>query len=176
MPPRPEDQPPDGGLLDAVRDSVLQLVARLPRLPSSLRVAAGDVTVEAEWDAGAAASANGASAANGAAGVVDPADPAEPAATGGAEGADDLAYVRSPTVGSFFRAPEPGAPPFVEVADSVVAGQQVAVVESMKLFFAVNADADGTVVEVLKDDGAPVEHGEPLLALRPSAVIPSRDP
>jgi len=73
--------------------------------------------------------------------------------------------VRSPSVGAFYRAPRPDADPFVEVGDVVEAGQQVAVIESMKLFLPVNAEASGTVVEVLKENGEVVEHGEPLFAL-----------
>jgi acetyl-CoA carboxylase biotin carboxyl carrier protein len=160
---------PDAGTLEAVHDSVLQLVARLPRLPSALRVVAGGVTIEAEWatvvpagglEGGAlSASTNGAGA--GAAGLTAADDDEVP---------DDRAYVRSPTVGSFYRASKPGAPPFVEVGARVVAGQQVAVVESMKLFFAVKAEVDCTIVEVLKDDGAAVEHDEALFAVEPAEV------
>ena len=151
----PEDDP-----LAAVRDSVLQLVERLPRLPSVLRVAAGDVTFEAEWspDAGAAAAAlaDGGRDRNG-----DGESEGDPVPAG-------QSLVCSPTVGSFYRSPKPGDPPFVEVGDQVVPGQQVAVVESMKLLFPVESPGAGTVVEILKDDAAPVEHGEPLLILQTS--------
>jgi len=153
--------------LAAVRDSVLALVAQLPRLPSVLRVAAGDVTVEAEWPVAAASQpqANGAMAPvpHDAHHVHDPAGNGSP--TGEAALPADRAVVRAPTVGSFFRSPKPGDPPFVEVGDHVTAGRQLAVVESMKLLFPVNAEVAGTVVEILEEDGAPVEHGEPLILL-----------
>jgi acetyl-CoA carboxylase biotin carboxyl carrier protein len=72
-------------------------------------------------------------------------------------------------VGVFFRAPEPGARPFVDVGDSVTVGHQVAVVEIMKLMVPVHADVDGTIVEVLKEDGEHVEYDEPLFAVAPLA-------
>ena len=75
--------------------------------------------------------------------------------------------VRAPSVGVFYRAPEPGAPPFVGEGDTVRPGQQVAIVEAMKLMLPVEADRAGRVVEVLKRDGEPVEYGEVLFVLAP---------
>jgi acetyl-CoA carboxylase biotin carboxyl carrier protein len=161
--------------LAAVRHSALELLASFPRPPATLRVQAGDVTVEATWGGGPAPEAPAAAGPDGVTG------PAGVTGTAGAETADGTngngtrvdedparRYLRAPTVGSFYRAPEPGARPFVDVGDLVTAGQQVAIVEAMKLMIPVRADTDGTVVEVLKDDGAPVEHGEPLFALGPA--------
>jgi acetyl-CoA carboxylase biotin carboxyl carrier protein len=75
--------------------------------------------------------------------------------------------VTAPTVGTFYRAPERGAAPFVEVGDVVRPGQQVAILEVMKLMLPVEADCHGVVAEVLRRDGQPVEFGEPLFVLGP---------
>lgn len=81
--------------------------------------------------------------------------------------ADDLHHVCAPTVGTFYRAPEPGAPPFVGVGDTVEKGQQVGIVEAMKLMNPIEADRPGQVVELLVPDGTPVEYGQSLLAIAP---------
>ena len=70
------------------------------------------------------------------------------------------------TVGTFYRAPEPGAAPFVAEGDRVESGQQVAVIEAMKLMIPVEADRAGVVVEFLVADRAPVEYGQPLMLVR----------
>ncbi|MCS7484105.1 acetyl-CoA carboxylase biotin carboxyl carrier protein [Umezawaea endophytica] len=75
--------------------------------------------------------------------------------------------VCAPVVGTFYAAPEPGAAPFVAVGDVVEAGQQVAIVEAMKLMNAVEATMSGRVVRVLASDCQPVEYGQPLLLLEP---------
>ncbi len=73
--------------------------------------------------------------------------------------------VGAPTVGVFYRRPEPSAPPFVEVGDEVAAGATVGLVEVMKVFSAVTAPAAGRVVRVLADDAGPVSLGQPLIVL-----------
>jgi acetyl-CoA carboxylase biotin carboxyl carrier protein len=73
--------------------------------------------------------------------------------------------VCAPLVGTFYRAREPGARPFVEVGDEVRPGQQVAVVEAMKLMNCVQADVAGRVVAILVADAEPVEYGQQLLHL-----------
>ncbi|MEV5414167.1 acetyl-CoA carboxylase biotin carboxyl carrier protein [Thermopolyspora sp. NPDC052614] len=75
--------------------------------------------------------------------------------------------VASPMVGTFYRAPEPGAAPYVEVGDTVEAGQQVGIVEAMKLMNPIVAERPGRVVEVIADDGSPVEYDQPLIVLVP---------
>jgi acetyl-CoA carboxylase biotin carboxyl carrier protein len=77
----------------------------------------------------------------------------------------DAAYLSAPAVGVFYRAPEPGAEPFVAEGDTVSAGQQVAIVEAMKLMIPVEADQPGRIAKVLKDNGEPVEYGERLFLL-----------
>ncbi|WMS42546.1 acetyl-CoA carboxylase biotin carboxyl carrier protein [Acuticoccus sp. MNP-M23] len=73
--------------------------------------------------------------------------------------------VISPMVGTAYRASEPGSRPFVEVGDTVRAGQVVMIVEAMKTMNQIICDVAGTVREVFVEDGQPVEYGEPLLAI-----------
>ncbi len=100
-----------------------------------------------------------------------PADaPAAPpsAAAAGDEAADEgLRLVKSPIVGTFYRAPEPGARPFVEVGSAVRKGQVLCVIEAMKLMNEIDAEHDGEVVEVFAEDRQPVQYGEKLFAIRP---------
>lgn len=80
----------------------------------------------------------------------------------------DGATVDSPSVGLFWRAPSPGAPPFVEVGQTVSAGDTVAIVEVMKLMNHVVAPVDGTVAAILIENGAPVEYGQALVVIDPA--------
>ena len=73
--------------------------------------------------------------------------------------------VTSPMVGTAYRAPEPGAPPFVEVGAQVRQGQTLMIVEAMKTMNPIAAPRAGTVTSVLVDDAQPVEFGEPLLII-----------
>ncbi len=74
----------------------------------------------------------------------------------------------APLLGTFYRAPKPGAPPFVEVGAAVEADTIVGIIEVMKLMNTVRAGVRGTVAEVLAADGALVEFGEILLRVRKS--------
>ena len=71
----------------------------------------------------------------------------------------------SPMVGTFYRAPSPGADPFVKVGDTVKKGQVVCIIEAMKLLNEVEADMDGTVKEVCVENGQPVEFGQALFII-----------
>lgn len=71
----------------------------------------------------------------------------------------------SPMVGTFYRAPSPGADPFVKVGDTVKKGQVVRIIEAMKLLNEVEADMDGTVKEVCVENGQPVEFGQSLFII-----------
>ena len=75
---------------------------------------------------------------------------------------DNYETIISPIVGSFYRKPSPEAEPFASVGDVIEAGQPVCLVEAMKLFNEIEAEFKCKIVEVLKDDAAPVEFGEPL--------------
>lgn len=74
--------------------------------------------------------------------------------------------VTSPFVGTFYRAPAPNAKPFVEVGDAIRKGQAVCIVEAMKLMNEIEAEMDGEVVAILRENGATVEFGEPLMVLK----------
>jgi acetyl-CoA carboxylase biotin carboxyl carrier protein len=73
--------------------------------------------------------------------------------------------VHSPMVGTAFRAPEPGARPYVEVGDQVRQGDTLLIVEAMKTMNQIPAPRSGKVTKILVDDGQPVEYGEPLLII-----------
>ena len=81
--------------------------------------------------------------------------------------ADGLHAVRSPLVGTFYRAPAPGEEPYVEVGDTVKAGQPLCIIEAMKLMNEIPADVSGEVVEILADNAGGVEYDQPLFRLRP---------
>lgn len=76
--------------------------------------------------------------------------------------------VRSPMVGTFYRAPEPGAKPFVEVGAAVVPDTTVCIIEVMKLMNSIPAQCHGTVTGILVADGEAVEYGQPLIAINPA--------
>lgn len=97
------------------------------------------------------------------AGAVAPA--AVPAAASVPDGA---ALVLAPYLGTFYRAPKPGAPAYVEVGSAVTAESELCLVEVMKLFTAVRAGVDGMVVTILAGDGELVQAGQPLFAVMPS--------
>ncbi len=73
--------------------------------------------------------------------------------------------IRSPMVGTFYRASAPGAKPFVEVGQAVKAGETLCIIEAMKLLNEIEADRDGVVKTILVENGQPVEYGEPLFIL-----------
>jgi acetyl-CoA carboxylase biotin carboxyl carrier protein len=73
--------------------------------------------------------------------------------------------ITSPIVGSFYRAPAPGAPPFVEVGQRVKVGDTLCVIEAMKMLNQIESDKEGTVAAVLVENGQPVEYGQPLFAI-----------
>jgi acetyl-CoA carboxylase biotin carboxyl carrier protein len=80
----------------------------------------------------------------------------------------DLAIVKSPIVGTFYRSSEPGAPAFVETGQTVKKGQTLCIIEAMKLMNEINAEIDGAVVKVYVENGHAVQYGERLFAIRPS--------
>lgn len=77
--------------------------------------------------------------------------------------------VNSPMVGTFYRAPAPGEPSFVEVGDRIRAGQTVCIIEAMKLMNEIEAEVSGRVVQILVQNGEPVEYGQPLIRIDPDA-------
>jgi acetyl-CoA carboxylase biotin carboxyl carrier protein len=73
--------------------------------------------------------------------------------------------VRSPMVGTFYRATSPGAKPFIEVGDAVQVGDTLCIIEAMKLMNEIEADKAGVVKQVLAENGQPVEYGQPLIVI-----------
>ena len=75
--------------------------------------------------------------------------------------------IKSPMVGTFYRAPAPDAPPFVEVGQDLEVGQVVCILEAMKLMNEIKSEVAGRIAEVLMENGAPVEYGQPLFVVEP---------
>lgn len=96
--------------------------------------------------------------------------PPGPGAPRAEEVPEGLVAVRAPMLGTFYRAPSPGAKPFVEVGDRVKAGDTVCLVEVMKLFNSVNAGTDGIVVKILVENGGMVEHDQVLMLIEHSLI------
>jgi acetyl-CoA carboxylase biotin carboxyl carrier protein len=92
--------------------------------------------------------------------------PGAPGATDAADADVELAVVKSPIVGTFYRSPEPGAPPFVDVGAAVKKGQVLCVIEAMKLMNEIDSEYDGEIVNVYVESGQPVQYGERLFAIR----------
>ncbi|MBO8137298.1 MAG: acetyl-CoA carboxylase biotin carboxyl carrier protein [Desulfotomaculum sp.] len=80
----------------------------------------------------------------------------------------DLETVTAPMVGTFYRAPAPDADPFVEIGQSVEAGQTLCIIEAMKLMNEIEAEFPGEIVDILVENGQPVEYGQPLFMIRKS--------
>ncbi len=75
--------------------------------------------------------------------------------------------VISPMVGTFYRSPSPDEPPFVAIGDRIKLGQTVCIIEAMKLMNEIEAEVSGQVVEILVENGTPVEYGQPLMRISP---------
>ncbi len=90
---------------------------------------------------------------------------AAPAATAEAPAAPSGHVVKSPMVGTFYRSPNPESKPFVEVGQTVKAGDTLCIIEAMKLLNEIEADVAGTVREILVDNGQAVEYGQPLFII-----------
>jgi acetyl-CoA carboxylase biotin carboxyl carrier protein len=82
------------------------------------------------------------------------------------EASVELAVVKSPIVGTFYRAPEPGAPSFVEVGERVKKDQVLCIIEAMKLMNEITSEYDGEVASVYVENGKPVQYGERLFAIK----------
>jgi acetyl-CoA carboxylase biotin carboxyl carrier protein len=79
----------------------------------------------------------------------------------------DLVDVTAPMVGTFYRAPSPGDPPFVEIGSRISPGQPVCILEAMKLMNELEAEVGGEVLEILVENGTPVEFGQVLMRVKP---------
>jgi acetyl-CoA carboxylase biotin carboxyl carrier protein len=86
-----------------------------------------------------------------------------------AEAAKGHHMITSPMVGTFYRAPDPTSAPFVDIGDQVKKGQTLCIIEAMKLMNEIEADVEGTIVEIYVDNARPVEFGQKLLAILPGS-------
>lgn len=154
-------------LVTVLTEHALALSERAVRAPSLVRISAGPVQVEISWPVAPPAPAE-----------IGVSQPVSAAATAGVPAVPQPAIAAAPsgvfplcadTVGTFYRATEPGAVPFVTEGDRVQPGQQVAIIEAMKLMIPVQAERAGEVVEFLVADRAPVEYGQPLMLVREAA-------
>lgn len=160
----PTDPTPD--MMSNIRRGAQQLLADVSHQPLTFRIRASDVVVELEW--------------TGRYGTEDaewkPALSATPAAGEAAptmvtaDGIEGILDICAPTVGTFYRAPEPGAAPFVAEGDRIRRGQQIGILEAMKLMIPLESEHDGELVAVLVEDGTPVEYGDKLFAFVPVAT------
>ncbi len=95
-----------------------------------------------------------------------PAETAEKSAEPEAAPAEPEGHqLKSPMVGTFYRASGPGAKPFVEVGQTVKSGETVCIIEAMKLLNEIEADQDGIIKSILVENGQPVEYGQPLFVI-----------
>ncbi|BCO31770.1 acetyl-CoA carboxylase biotin carboxyl carrier protein subunit [Thiohalobacter sp. COW1] len=124
----------------------------------SVRISRNSSSVQTLVQAAAPIPAAAPAAPMPATGAVEPAAEAAPAIPAGHQ-------VTSPMVGTFYRAPSPGATPFVEVGQRVNAGDTLCIIEAMKMLNQIEADKAGTVVAILVENGQPVEFGEPLFVI-----------
>ncbi|KAK1183115.1 acetyl-CoA carboxylase biotin carboxyl carrier protein subunit [Streptomyces sp. NBS 14/10] len=172
---------PPHATLDSLCRSVTELAKAADKHPRRITLRHGQTSVEMEWPDPAehepkherehehehAPSAGPATAAPSA-----PAPPPHPQAhprpqAGGRQAGAGLRYICASTVGTFYHAPEPGAPPFIGVGDMVKPGQPVGVLEVMKMMSTIESDAAGRVVEILVPNAQPVEYQQPLIAVEP---------
>ncbi|NQT79305.1 MAG: acetyl-CoA carboxylase biotin carboxyl carrier protein [Candidatus Aminicenantes bacterium] len=82
------------------------------------------------------------------------------------EGENNLRYIISPMVGTFFRAPDPSSSPFVEIGDPVKKNQILCIIEAMKLMNEIESEVDGIIKKVYIENGKPVEYGQRLFAIQ----------
>ena len=156
-PATPDDRARDAQLIRSLCEETRDLIGHLEG--GSVRrvlIDTGGLRIEIEREQPASAGAPPAAPA--------PAGAQGEPAPGAAEGRHP---VLAPLVGTFYRAPEPGAKPFVQEGDVVAAGQQVGIVEAMKLMNEIQAGREGRVVEIVVGDGERVEFEQVLLYLEP---------
>jgi acetyl-CoA carboxylase biotin carboxyl carrier protein len=102
-------------------------------------------------------------------GVAAPAGPGPAAAEPAGAATSRLLEVKSPMVGTFYRAPEPGAEPYVKAGSRVTVGQTLCIIEAMKIMNELESEVAGVVREILVEDAQPVEFGQTLFRVEPNA-------
>ena len=144
--------PSTGEVIDAVRELITMMAKGGI---TELDLTTGDVTIRLRGSI-----ASGGEAPPVAAAASGPARPQEAAPSGH--------VVTAPMIGTYYAAPAPGEPPFVQVGDEVEAGQVIGIIEAMKIMNEIVSDRSGMVTEILVENAQPVEYGQPLLRLAES--------
>lgn len=163
---RPAVVGPETADLAAMCRHVADLARTRPEPPSRIRVEHLGTTLEIEWppppppETRAPASAVGGVGGDAAESPSPRPDPAD--------APDGLHRVCAPMIGTFYHSPEPGAPPFVSVGDTVVPGQRIGILEVMKMMSPVESQVGGIVREILVPDGGAVEFQQPLVVVEPA--------
>lgn len=83
----------------------------------------------------------------------------------GDEPEENLSYIQSPMVGTFYRSPAPGKPPFVEIGQKVKKGDTICIIEAMKMMNQVKSEFDGKIIDIKVENGQPVEFNESLVSI-----------
>ena len=94
--------------------------------------------------------------------------PSDPPPAAVASSRSEYVEITAPMVGTFYRAPAPGEPSFVEIGSRISIGQTVCILEAMKLMNELEAETSGEIIEILVENGTPVEFGQPLMRVKPS--------
>ena len=140
------------GVKIRIKSSSNHHMVAVPHLPASMPIVAAPIPAAPQTPAQAAAAKADAKAA---------ADQAE-------EDGGELCIVKSPIVGTFYRAAEPGAKAFVSIGDTVRKGQVLCIIEAMKLMNEIDSEYDGEVASIYVENGQAVQYGERLFAIKPS--------
>ncbi|GAA2846783.1 hypothetical protein GCM10010517_03540 [Streptosporangium fragile] len=155
-----------------LREEAGNLVKTIPGPVAGISLRLGECSLEVTWAPPQPSVPVPRPPAEAQAGRAVPPDPgpAEPGPSAAAWEHPASYAVTAPLVGTFYVAPEPGAPPFVQPGDRVDAGQTIGIVEAMKLMNPVTAERAGEVVEVIAGNGEPVEYGQVLVRIRTDAA------
>ncbi|GAB3601239.1 hypothetical protein GCM10027586_04000 [Kineococcus gypseus] len=166
-----------GGTAEGQPDALSELTEKAVSLSQSLKgplkriaLSRGEITVEVDWqEAPTTVVAAPGTAVAATTSVVLP----DTTAAAEAEAAAGGHSVRAPLVGTFYAAPSPDEAPFVSPGDTVTVGQTLGIIEAMKLMNSIVSDVAGRVVEVLVENGTPVEFDQPLVLIEPvGAEVP----
>ena len=154
---------PEAADLAAMCHHVADLARTRPEPPSRIRLEHLGTALEIEWPSPSFENSAPVSAPGAGPGTAESPSPH----TDSLPADDGLQRVCAPMIGTFYHSPEPGAPPFVAVGDSVVPGQRIGILEVMKMMSPVESQVAGIVREVLVPDGGAVEFQQPLIVVEP---------
>jgi len=157
------------GLISAVDESGIDSI-EIIRAGTRIRISKTPAAVSAPGapSANAPASSATVTALTPSAAAASAATAIEPAEAPGPEPKQNLIEVTSPMVGTFYRAPAPEAPPYVEIGSTISKGQTLCILEAMKLMNELESEYDGVVRQVLVENADPVEYGQVLFRIEPT--------